>query len=147
MSIQNVNMAVPVGRPSAAQDKAIESEVDAELEALRERCVQAVRQRMQPARTARQRDSRQHQFDTALKGIVKRLASAACNDIEDRDAKAAMRVRLYTDLSTVAQSICTEVDDISRHQRRKQLWARCAFALVPVALGIAAWYWWLQPMQ
>ena len=139
MRIHNVDMAVPVGRPADTADDTIESEISAELEALRQRCARAVRQRCGWAWTAQQRTTRQQQFEVELKGIVKKLASTACSDVPDRDARASMRINLYTDLSAVAHTICGEIDASNQRERRRIKWLGGALLLAALTVSSAVW--------
>lgn len=143
MRIQNINMAVPVGRPATPDTatETIEAEVSTEMDALRERCVQTVRQRSRFAFNQRQRTLRQQQLDVELKGIVKKLASAACSDIADRNIRADMRVRLYTDLTTIAQAISTELEELGIRRRRLRKWLYLSVPPTLLAASIGAGVW------
>ena len=143
MRIHNVNMAVPVGQPDrdTTTTETLASEVDAEMQALKMRCIQAVQQRGQWAFTQRQRQATQRQFDAELKNIVKKLASTACSDIADRDTKTQMRVRLYTDLSTVASALSTEVDSQINRTRQRKKWISAAAGVLLIGFTNAAWMW------
>jgi hypothetical protein len=139
MRIQNVDMAVPVGRPAMAAADNIQAELSTEMEALRQRCAHAIRQRCGRAWTAQQRTSRSNQFEVELKGIVKKLASTACSDISDRDARARMRISLYTDLSAIAQTICSEIDASHLRGRRRFRWLGGALLLAALCVSAAVW--------
>ncbi len=143
MRIQNVNMAVPVGSPAArnTDHEEIEAELSAEMHALQDRCIHAVRQRSRLTFTQQQRHLRQQQFDVELKGIVKRLASSACSNIADRDVKADLRARLYTDLSTVAQTISKEAAAAGERHRRLKIWWGSAVMLMLTIAGVGVWLW------
>ena len=141
MRIQNVNMAVPVGQPTANDAEALDTEISTEMDALRERCVQAIRQRSRFSLSTRQRELRTQQFDVELKGIVKKLASTACSDIADRGIRTDIRVRLYTDLSTIAQAISTEVEATSLRQRRWRKWTRAGFMAAVFTISLGMWLW------
>jgi hypothetical protein len=133
MQIEDVDMSVPVGQPGRATPDDLEAEVSATVQALQERCITVVRQRSRWAFTRRSRVASQQQFTLELKGLIKKLASTACSDIRDRDAKATMRIRLYGDLSAVAQALCDEMEAISRRRRLQQSWL--LGILLVVALG------------
>lgn len=146
MRIHNVNMAVPVGRPPASEREQLDAELTTEMQALRERCIQMIRQRGRFAFTERQRVLQQQQFEVEVKGIVKKLASAACVGISNRDMRTHARVKLYTDLSTIAQALTLEVELISARRRRRQQWLRAAVLLLNVAVGLVL-YWWLAGLR
>ena len=124
MHIEDVDMAVPVGHPGTSAARDLETEISADMAALRERCVNVVQQRYKRTFTARNQMARKRQFEVELKGIIKRLASTACIGIPDRDIKANVRIRLYTDLCIVAQAFCDEMEAIGQRRCRRNR-SRC----------------------
>ena len=137
MHIENVDMAVPVGHPGTPAAGDLETNISPEMAALRERCVNVVQQRYKRVFTARTRMARKRQFEVELKGIIKKLASTACIGIPDRDIKASVRIRLYTDLCTVTQAFCDEIEALGQRRRRRNRWLRAAMLLTVLATGVA----------
>jgi hypothetical protein len=124
MTIENINMAVPVGRdpvpvvlndPAAAE---LASEA-AELESLTHGLLQAIRKRDKTVWSQKARARQQNQFDVEIKGLVKRLATSIASVIPDRQGRSDIRVRIYSDL--IAMLSAASKDITSRSARRQIL--------------------------
>lgn len=127
MTIENINMAVPVGRdpvavvlndPAAAE---LASEA-AELESLTHGLLQAIRKLDKAAWSQKARARQQNQFDVEIKGLVKRLASSIASVIPDRQGRSDIRVRIYSDLIAMVSSASKDIASRSARRRTLRHW-------------------------
>ena len=110
MAIQHIDMAVPVG--STGDDKRSGERADAdlaELEAMQARLRTLVRETCGLTWRQGTRAQHQQQFGTEIRALIKKFASSQAGEIKDRNDRASVRARLYTELLALAQDLEEDV--------------------------------------
>ena len=140
MAIQHIDMAVPVG--SAADEKRAGERAEAELaelEAMQARLRSLVRStcglNWRPGTRARH----QQQFGIEIRALIKKFASSQAADINERNDRASVRARLYTELLALARDL---EEDVGLRQalfmtRLTRVLAGAAVLIVALAAALA----------
>ncbi len=140
MAIQHIDMAVPVG--SAADDKrsGARAEADlAELEAMQVRLRSLVRSTCGLDWRRGARAQHRQQFGIEIRALIKKFASSQAAEIKDRNDRANVRARLYTELLALAQDL---EEDVGRRQalfvyRLTRVLAGAAVLILVLAAALA----------
>lgn len=122
MTIEKINMAVPVGHdtdsPGHSDPAAVEvADEAAELNTLIRGLLQAIHKREKVKLSEEARLLARNQFDVEIKGIVKRFVSNIASIVPDRQGRADIRVRMYADIMTAVKAASDDLT-IRRAQRR-----------------------------
>lgn len=119
MTLQHVNMAVPVGRAmdsNASSDRT--SEDNPALAALRHDLYTLLVESSKGNWREKRRHSNASRYDSEIKALIKRFSAMVSKDIPDRKLRAAVRVRLYTELWGLSR-IAPEVQARSGRRERR----------------------------
>ncbi len=136
MAIQHIDMAVPVG--SAAGEKRAGEGAEADLvalEALQARLRTLVRHTSSLSWRRETRARHRQQFATEIRALIKKFASSQAAEIKDRNDRASVRARLYTELLALAQDL--EADAGERRERVLLHMSRVAAAVAALIVALA----------
>ena len=141
MTIQNINMSVPVGVPRVdnSSDEDVASEA-AEVQQIIHNVVAAWQSRCRPSWKNATRRQRRLEFDRDMKAAVKRLSVSVASVVEEREARASVRVRVYSDLRALVDSLEHQLTAAERRHRNRWRWMLLGFGAVFALTAIIAFF-------
>lgn len=135
-------MAVPVAAIQSGQERDRgQAASAANREAVASAVHAAVRARRRLALTQRRRAIQLSEFDSTMKRLIKQIAVEIAAGVDDRHARAEMRVRLYAAVAALVGALIDDHRATGLRTRRWRNWSLAAGCSVCCLLGTLVGIW------